>query len=672
VPPGLFDFLWAQAFGDGVDMTRVTDIGAQDSSSRYSNVAAQQGEPFGEIGLVTPRDHGLWQDQTGGPTDPQPGNIPGGARDVLRTADFNDGTISSFAPDSGKWEVNGGALKVSAASTSQDAVAVLYVDDYLPVYFEMQAKISMEKPTAGWKANAYLIFDYFSPTDFKFAGLDESVNKLVVGHRDASGWHVDRQGAVPGGVNSGKVYDMLLAVNGTHVTLLIDNKSVFTHIFAPRIIDGEAAGLNRGMIGVGSDRARGVFDNVKAQILPPEITLDLQAGARTLGAPGVSGLDQSVIDLGADLQPGSYLDIEARLRTDAMGGVVFDRYADDDFKFVAIDVQGDRLVFGHMDPKRGLQIDQSVVRSLDAGVEYALKLVFKGASVSATVNGAMVGSWGYNSAVVDGKVGVLGKDGSASFSSVRVRTNDPAFEAPEGMTATYALAGESTATLTQPELNAIAEVAITLWTEALGSADARLALLQDVQVGIDDLAGAQLGRAEGATLLLDINGAGHGWFVDLSPEDSSEFRARLAEGVVAATPGSAAYGRMDLLTVVTHELGHVMGFDHMTAGGLPVMVEELQAGMRYLVAPREAAAARAAVPVVPQRDLTADIGAAASAVRVEWQAPLGESWGSPLSLYEPVKAKKPATTNFADFAPVKPQGIFDSLGRALLGKGKTK
>ncbi|HEY7510304.1 MAG TPA: amino acid adenylation domain-containing protein, partial [Vicinamibacteria bacterium] len=115
-----------------------------------------------------------------------------------------------------------------------------------------------------------------------------------------------------------------------------------------------------------------------------------------------------------------------------------------------------------------------------------------------------------------------------------------------------------------------------------------------------------LGRAEGATLLLDIDGAGHGWFVDLSPEDSSEFRARLAEGVVAATPGSTAYGRMDLLTVVTHELGHVMGFDHMTAGGLPVMVEELQAGMRYLVAPREAAAARPAVPVVPQRDLMAD------------------------------------------------------------------
>ena len=33
--------------------------------------------------------------------DPQAGNIPGGRRDVLRTATFNDGTLTGFAADSG-------------------------------------------------------------------------------------------------------------------------------------------------------------------------------------------------------------------------------------------------------------------------------------------------------------------------------------------------------------------------------------------------------------------------------------------------------------------------------------------------------------------------------------------------------------------------------------------
>ena len=73
---------------------------------------------------------------------------------------------------------------------SSDAAAVFYVDDYLPVYYELAASVQTQKPTGGWKANAYLIFDYFSPTDFKFAGIDISTNKLVMGYRDAAGWHV--------------------------------------------------------------------------------------------------------------------------------------------------------------------------------------------------------------------------------------------------------------------------------------------------------------------------------------------------------------------------------------------------------------------------------------------------------------------------------------------------
>ena len=177
VPPHLFDFLWAQAAGDGTDITRLTDIGAQNSGSRYSNVAHFQAEPYGELGMVTQRDHGLWQDQTGGPTDPQAGNVPGGPRDVLRSADFNDGSMAAFAPDSGSWNVSQGSLSVAAESLGGDAASVFYVDNYLPNYFEISALIRTEKPTGGWKANAYVFFDYYSPTDFKFAGVDISNDK---------------------------------------------------------------------------------------------------------------------------------------------------------------------------------------------------------------------------------------------------------------------------------------------------------------------------------------------------------------------------------------------------------------------------------------------------------------------------------------------------------------
>ncbi len=164
VPPALFEFLYALSKAQGVDRPAQPDTDA--TSARRGTASPTASSASSAEGLRP------WQDQTGGPTDPQAGNIPGGQRDVLRTANFNDGTLQGFAADSGVWQVTGAALQVAAASLGQDAAAVFYVDQTLPTYYEVLASISVSKPTAGWKANAYIIFDYFSPTDFKFAGID--------------------------------------------------------------------------------------------------------------------------------------------------------------------------------------------------------------------------------------------------------------------------------------------------------------------------------------------------------------------------------------------------------------------------------------------------------------------------------------------------------------------
>ena len=444
VDPQLPQFLYALSASGGADPTRDTDTGRP---------PARNGEYEGELGVVLQQDSGYWQQQTGGPTDPQPKNVQGGQKELLKGANFNGGTQDAFAVDSGTWEVSQGALSVGAASLGKDAAAVFYADEYLPVYFEVASDVKVVKPTAGWKANSYVIFDYFSPTDFKFAGINVATNKIEMGHRTATGWVVDVQSTAPVQIKPDTFYAVLVAINGTTVTVSVAGKAAFTYTFAARVVEGVAFGLNKGLVGAGSDNARGVWDNFAVQVLPPQLTLDssetfddgaaqqftgdaggapwsVSAGRYAATAPAGETSLQAV-DLGVErLQSHSYLELRATLRTSAIGGIVLDEYGADRFKFVALDVAVQRVIVGHVDAQRGWVVDASVARALTPDTDYALAVTIKGSSVSVTLDGAFVLSHAFNALAVDGATGVFTRGGTTSVDSYRLRTNDPAFTAP--------------------------------------------------------------------------------------------------------------------------------------------------------------------------------------------------------------------------------------------------
>ncbi|PSJ38893.1 beta strand repeat-containing protein [Allosphingosinicella deserti] len=111
--------------------------------------------------------------------------------------------------------------------------------------------------------------------------------------------------------------------------------------------------------------------------------------------------------------------------------------------------------------------------------------------------------------------------------------------------------------LTPAELALIVDAAIARWAAA-GATDAQLAAMRGVAVSIDTLAGLQLAESGGGTIRIDDNGAGFSWFVDATPGDDAEYQA--AGGRLSAVDALAAAGtRIDLLTVVMHELGHQIG-----------------------------------------------------------------------------------------------------------------
>ena len=78
----------------------------------------------------------------------------------------------------------------------------------------------------------------------------------------------------PSLLKAGTFIDLVVAVNGTTVTVQANGKAALTHTYAPRMIGGVAYGLNKGMVGMGSDNSRGQFDNVRVRVLPPQVTLD--------------------------------------------------------------------------------------------------------------------------------------------------------------------------------------------------------------------------------------------------------------------------------------------------------------------------------------------------------------------------------------------------------------
>jgi hypothetical protein len=187
------------------------------------------------------------------------------------------------------------------------------------------------------------------------------------------------------------------------------------------------------------------------------------------------------------------------------------------------------------------------------------------------------------------------------------------------------------------------------WGEILGLDDPRLTDLDGLSFLVTDLAGAVLGFADGNTIKIDWNAAGYGWFVDDSPADDSEFTIRLDRNVLGAQPSSEAFGRLDLRTVVAHELGHVLGFNHYDAALYAVMREELDPGVRYVFGALSIDVSLFAVHDQGESSPTlTDSGTAAGAQGlIDWTAPSRNVWDQ-LSSYA-IKPEKSPAVNFSDF-----------------------
>ena len=142
---------------------------------------------------------------------------------------------------------------------------------------------------------------------------------------------------------------------------------------------------------------------------------------------------------------------------------------------------------------------------------------------------------------------------------------------------------EDISDLTNTQLVPIVTAAIAQWTAA-GISTEELKALQSATYNVGILPAGEVGSTTGNVVTISPDAAEVGWFVDSTPADNVDFSQIVAPTEFDATPGSPAYGEVDLLTAVSHEMGHILGLPDVANAAEPndVMDISIATGVRRI------------------------------------------------------------------------------------------
>ncbi len=157
----------------------------------------------------------------------------------------------------------------------------------------------------------------------------------------------------------------------------------------------------------------------------------------------------------------------------------------------------------------------------------------------------------------------------------------PTAGSPLRLAANAALPADAGPDLTEAQLMPLVSAAISR-LEADGLAPKLAEALSQTQILVGNLAPGLLGLTSNGRITIDDNAAGVGWYIDATPQTDEEFQSTATLGLQALAP--QALGRVDLFTVILHELGHVLGLPDLPTAQQPasLMSETLTPGLRRL------------------------------------------------------------------------------------------
>jgi hypothetical protein len=463
---------------------------------------------------------------------------------------------------------------------------------------------------------AGLVFDLSADGSFKFAALLSDTQQVVLGHYTPGG------GFVVDAVQSYSVKNNLtleIIADANVVNVNVNGRQVLSYTYG--------AVITGGRFGLLSWTGSNTFDSLEVRTNdpnlqcetdlsePPELqplcdpTLSYQtsftkgplyldppiSGTWSIGSNGYTGTAPAggvgivPIDLGLalglpagtfTLHDGSAVDISTVFKQIAgRAGFVFDMSSNGSFKFAALLYDTQQVVIGHYTTAGGFVFD--AVQHYAVKNNLTFEMIANGDLVDVNINGCQVLSYAYGTVVTRGRFGLLSWTGTNIFSSLTISTNDPGLSRSDSKmhmfaagTPTGPAVGETA--LTMSEVDSELGAAIDRLAAMLSLDAATIAELWAAKIQIGDLPDNGLGLTIGDTITISPDAAGWGWFIDPNPHSDSTFAVMTANGL-AATPGSAASGEMDLLTVEMHELAHLVGYQDTSSG---LMSEYLTPGTR--------------------------------------------------------------------------------------------
>jgi hypothetical protein len=198
--------------------------------------------------------------------------------------DFDDLLADPFAPEIGQWSISLGQY-VATPDPSGDGVSLLDLTSDLPDDLQVSVLMNVDDVAGERFSNGFVIFDYQSPTDFKFAGGFAARNEWAIGHRTADGWITDA--VVTGEIDPFADYELKIEIHdGNHISLAVGDV-VVEHVFDESITDGE--------LGLGSYNSVVRFDDFTIVDLTPHPTVNVEVHGNKLLISGDATSEVSIV-----------------------------------------------------------------------------------------------------------------------------------------------------------------------------------------------------------------------------------------------------------------------------------------------------------------------------------------------------------------------------------------